>query len=166
LPHVDAEPEAKRLARARLRRHVSAKYVPPQTDDELTRPRASHESRERYFLIRITNSMKADGRLAPSSLLSTRVWTIWSRSIVTYSRRSTPGLTTRSFGSRTGSTYLTLALGYSNAHYLFLSHLVRHWARPGWLYSNVRHYTAWMTRLNKCVLFQTGKRELMSRRFA
>ena len=32
---VDAEPEAKRTARTRVRRRVSAKYVPPQTDAEL-----------------------------------------------------------------------------------------------------------------------------------
>ena len=35
---VDAEqPEVKRMARARARRRVSAKYVPPQTDAELAR---------------------------------------------------------------------------------------------------------------------------------
>ena len=34
---VDAEPEAKRPARTRVRRRVSAKYMPPQTDAELTR---------------------------------------------------------------------------------------------------------------------------------
>jgi hypothetical protein len=34
---VDAEPEAKRLARMRVRRRVSAKYAPPQTDAELAR---------------------------------------------------------------------------------------------------------------------------------
>lgn len=31
------EPEAKRTARTRVRRRISAKYVPPQTDDELAR---------------------------------------------------------------------------------------------------------------------------------
>jgi hypothetical protein len=34
---VDAEPEAKRPARTRVRHRVSAKYVPPQTDAELAR---------------------------------------------------------------------------------------------------------------------------------
>jgi ParB-like chromosome segregation protein Spo0J len=34
---VDAEPEAKRTARTRVRRRVSAKYTPPQTDAELAR---------------------------------------------------------------------------------------------------------------------------------
>jgi hypothetical protein len=38
-PRADDEPEARRTARARttVRRRVSAKYVPPQTDDELAR---------------------------------------------------------------------------------------------------------------------------------
>jgi hypothetical protein len=34
---VDAEPEHKRMARTRVRRRVSAKYAPPQTDAELAR---------------------------------------------------------------------------------------------------------------------------------
>lgn len=34
---VDAEPDAKRRSRTRMRRRVSAKYVPPQTDAELAR---------------------------------------------------------------------------------------------------------------------------------
>jgi hypothetical protein len=36
-PRANDEPEAKRTARTRARRRISAKYVPPQTDDELAR---------------------------------------------------------------------------------------------------------------------------------
>jgi hypothetical protein len=36
-PQADGEAEAKRTARTRARRRVSAKYAPPQTDDELAR---------------------------------------------------------------------------------------------------------------------------------
>jgi hypothetical protein len=37
LAQADGELKAKRTARTRVRRRVSAKYVPPQTDDELAR---------------------------------------------------------------------------------------------------------------------------------
>lgn len=47
---VDAEPEAKRPARTRVRRRVSAKYVPPQTDAELARRlKENHEQHERRW---------------------------------------------------------------------------------------------------------------------
>lgn len=36
-PRADDELEAKRTARTRARRRISAKYAPPQTDDELAR---------------------------------------------------------------------------------------------------------------------------------
>jgi hypothetical protein len=99
---VDAEPEPKRPARTRVRRRVPAKYVPPQTDAELAR-RLKEVSDISFCLSaksisliarailmdfffarshRITNSMNADGRLAPSSLRSTRVWAIRCRLII------------------------------------------------------------------------------------
>ncbi|KAH9986845.1 SAC3/GANP/Nin1/mts3/eIF-3 p25 family-domain-containing protein [Russula vinacea] len=48
---VDAEqPEVKRTARMRVRRRVSAKYVPPQTDAELARRlKENHEQHERRW---------------------------------------------------------------------------------------------------------------------
>jgi hypothetical protein len=181
-----AEAEAKRPARTRVRRRVSAKYAPPQTDAELARRLKEVNDisfylsakniplitpalflMNFYFLsarsLRITNSMNADGHLAPSLLLSTRVWSIRPRSIIACGCRSTPRMMVRPFGSRGSSTCLTPALGYPNAYFLFLSYLVPHRARPGWLYLSVRRYTARMTRLKSAFLFQTGrKRELMS----
>jgi hypothetical protein len=84
---TDGEPEAKRTARTRVRRRVSAKYVPPQTDDELARrlkdvgyfiPVFWEGSRSSPSFVhplrpRTTNNTNADGRLARSSLRSARM---------------------------------------------------------------------------------------------
>jgi len=49
-PQVDGEAEPKRTARTRARRRVSAKYAPPQTDDELARRlKENHEQHERRW---------------------------------------------------------------------------------------------------------------------
>jgi hypothetical protein len=173
---LDAEPEAKRPAKTRVRRRVSAKYTPPQTDAELAR-RLKEVSgiyfclsaknipligRALFFIsarsLRITNSMNADGRLPPSSLPSRRAWAIRSRSIIACGCRSTPRMMARPFGSRGSSTCLTPAIGYPNAHFLFLSYLVRHRARPGWLCLSVRRYMAWMTILKSEFLFKLEKK--------
>ena len=168
---VDAEqPEVKRTARTRVRRRVSAKYVPPQTDAELARRLkevsdkvlgAPHTANPSHAPKppRITNSMNADGRLAPSSLRSARMWAIRLRSIIACGSRSTPRMMGRPFGSRGSSTCLTMARGFPNACFLSPSPLVQRRVRLGWSCLSVRRCMAWMTRLKGAFLFQAKRKK-------